>query len=861
MSSREQRQRRERAAAYGLAALLAGSGLALGTLYTTTLAVVALAAAALFVVLWLDAPPTRLRPSAALLTLLGAGAVAFTLVQAVPLPRSLVAMLSPEAADVWSRALLPMGEQGSGFITLSLDPVATRVQVLRGVTYLLVYLAALRVAATREGSALLERALVASGVVMALVALAHPAVGASSVLGAYKPREAYAYDPSHLGPLLNTNHLAAYLNLAMTVAFAATLAPRSSIPRPLALAAVVVLAATSLWSASRGGTAALVASVSLVTVLTLATRSVGRGARHVPILLTALVVVAGATLLGLGASDFARADLSSTDTSKLDLARDALRLVPSFPLVGVGRGAFESVFPVVRRHVGYDVSTHPENVVAQLLVEWGVPFAMVVMVGVGWALRPSVALSRSRPSIGPWAAIACVVLHNLVDFSLEVPAVVLALCVCAALVTGGAAGVPSTLGKFEGWGQSPRRVAFVGAGALVAAVALAMPGAPHELYEERNALHHLAVDRAVPDLAFRDRVRAAMLRHPAEPYFPLIGGVRASLSRTESVVPWVARALERSPTFGRAHLLLARELARRVPSQARLSYRLAYEQDPDLASLIATELPPLIATYEDALSAIPAAEAGVALLDQVSDRLAPRMPATSARLDQEILRRAPKHVPALRREAARSVTDLTERAPWCEGPRRAACASTALTLATSARDAAPSECEGHLLVAKVGIASGRATESFAALSSVVHAVRDRSVCARAVVDLAFEENRPAQSRAALDRLVRLGCGTASECVENYSFAARREGDLGNHRSALVLYKRASQQMPALARLYVPIAETARAVGLHGEAMDAFNTLARLEPGEPRWRQGADEERVKLASAHAPATLPVPPSTP
>ena len=68
------------------------------------------------------------------------------------MPRSAVEALSPHAADVWSRSLRPLGEEGPSMITLSLDPTATRVEVLRGIVYLLAFLAALRVAWRREGA-------------------------------------------------------------------------------------------------------------------------------------------------------------------------------------------------------------------------------------------------------------------------------------------------------------------------------------------------------------------------------------------------------------------------------------------------------------------------------------------------------------------------------------------------------------------------------------------------------------------------------------------------------------------------------------------------------------------------------------
>src|SRR5690606_18081106 len=106
-----------------------------------------------------------------------------------------------------------------------------------------------------------------------------------------------------------------------------------------------------------------------------------------------------------------------------------------------------------------------------------------------------------------------------------------------------------------------------------------------ELYNEQRSFRDVGLDRSLDRDAFRARARAAMLRHPAEAYFPFVGAVRATVVRDESVLPWASRALERSPVYGRVHLLLARSLYSRSPAQARLEYRLACQQDGQLCNV------------------------------------------------------------------------------------------------------------------------------------------------------------------------------------------------------------------------------------------------------------------------------------
>ena len=110
-----------------------------------------------------------------------------------------------------------------------------------------------------------------------------------------------------------------------------------------------------------------------------------------------------------------------------------------------------STFPEFREALYIMTYTHPENVIAQWTIEWGVPLGLLGLTSIAFALRPSAVLARSSTATGAWCAIVCVAVQNLVDLGSGIPGLVLALVVCSAIVVGGTAGrAPRNL--LETWG-------------------------------------------------------------------------------------------------------------------------------------------------------------------------------------------------------------------------------------------------------------------------------------------------------------------------------------------------------------------------------------------------------------------------
>jgi tetratricopeptide (TPR) repeat protein len=816
------------------------AGVAIGGVHTQALAFVsAFSGLAMgFAFLAPGARPFLPKPSATAIVALGAGLVAFTWATTLPLPRGIVASLAPATADVWDRCLRGFGEGGPSLVTLSLDPTATRVEVLRGLTYLMVFATAHRMTHAQGGTELLERIVVGAALFMAAATILHPVVGAEQVLGLYRPKSEFG---THIAPILNANHLSGYLNLGLATGLGVLAGARSSRERLVVLGVVLFLLGMELYVGSRAGVASTLLSALVVGVLYQRLRRGQRaGLRAAPVLVFAAMAV-GVGLLVVASSEQARVELGSRDVSKLETIRQSFRIVPPHFVFGVGRGAFESVFPAYRTGEGFVTVTHPENVVAQWSTEWGIPAAILAFVLLARALAPKEVLSRAKPPLGAYAALIGLAVHNLVDFSTELPGAMVLASVCAAIVTGGSAD-PASRTRRPAWARASRPFAAVVLALVGVAMVMALSGAKGELYADQDALRHAALDKGVPRAAFDARLRAASLRHPGEPYFPYVAALRGQALRDGPILPFAARALERSPTYGPVHLVLARTFYRSIPSQARLEYRLAMAQQ--FAEGFENEAPRLVSDFDEAMELVPDNSQGPNALEFLARKLGDRLPATRVMLDEELLRRAPRSEGALTRLAHDVLLDLRQDAPWCHDRR--ACEARGQELAARLRDVSPNTCEGYAIAAEIRAAAGSPKDAIHDLEEASARVDDRTDCLMRLVQLMDATGQTNEIDATIDRVANAGCVSPGECVEQFAFAARTLVERGKPRRAVAFYRKAVDRAPDNDDLLLEYARLASELELHAETLHAYTRLSELHPEVPEYAKRVAEEKDNLA---------------
>ena len=386
-----------------VAVVVVGSVLAVGSVHPPVMAIVGgLSIIAGALALWLRVQQRRafpfFRPALALLALAG-----YTALQLVPLPLAWLSTIASGNADIWARALMPLGEAAPGRAPVSLDPGATSIEVLRWLSYACVFSAAAVVATTR-GARRGVQLVFLSAVIAAVTTIGHGLLGATEVWGMYEPM--FKPRPWHLGPLLNPNNLSGYLNLGALCGLGLLLSDAVETPRWIVAVGVAVILGVNVTSASRGGLLVLpVAVLMLAAVMEVSRlrRAQSSAAASRSRWLMGGAVAFGGLLAVLAGTREVWAELYDDNVKKLDMLHWLRPMIAEFRLVGIGRGAFESVSPAFQPAQGSVVYTHAENFPAHWLVEWGIPVGVAALpCSPGTSDRGAWAWveAQSRPALG-----------------------------------------------------------------------------------------------------------------------------------------------------------------------------------------------------------------------------------------------------------------------------------------------------------------------------------------------------------------------------------------------------------------------------------------------------------------------------
>ena len=279
--------------------------------------------------------------------------IVHTAVSVVPLPRDWVAILSPMSAAMHGLAEAAAGPQDA--MTLSIEPHASRIALIKSLAYTGAFFLALAVVSNRSRFMVFARVLVFAATLHALYALARHASGTTETyLGTVLVHRAAA-----MGFYANQNHFAGMLEMSIAVAIAllsyggrgtngslrkaiVELARQAFTARMLLRLALCVLVVALAATHSRMGNTAFL--VSLLVGIAIAVGPSREFKAGIAILVVSVVLLDLLVVGSLVGTEKLAQRLEATTVQDVEdrgaVARLSLGIIRDYPLFGSGAGTF-----------------------------------------------------------------------------------------------------------------------------------------------------------------------------------------------------------------------------------------------------------------------------------------------------------------------------------------------------------------------------------------------------------------------------------------------------------------------------------------------------------------------------------------
>lgn len=369
--------------------------------------------------------------------------IALHAVSILPMPENWVGLLSPESARV--HALARIAGVAPGWITLSIEPHASKVALVKTLAYVAIFFLFLAVVNNRSRVLAAARALVFAAVLHAVYAVLMHLSGVSN---------------EHFGTLImhggsasgfyaNRNHFAGLLEMTLALGIGllmAGLAEREAVswkeffrhlaewilsPGMLLRLSLCILVIALTTTHSRMGNTAFFASLMIAGVMGIA---LSRHATRNTVVLLASLVILDLAIVGswFGVEKLA-ARLEATTMQDVqereDPAAYAVDLVREYPVFGAGPGTFYVAFPKYRPEKVTSHFDYAHNDFIQVASETGltglfllgliVAFSLSAAIRAQWIRRDPLMRGMSFACI---MGVTSLLIHSWVDFNLQIPA-------------------------------------------------------------------------------------------------------------------------------------------------------------------------------------------------------------------------------------------------------------------------------------------------------------------------------------------------------------------------------------------------------------------------------------------------------
>ena len=236
------------------------------------------------------------------------------------------------------------------------------------------------------------------------------------------------------GPYANHNHYAGLMEMLFPVPLVFSLTHYASGTSKMMSAFAAAMMATSIFlSGSRGGMMAFTVQIALLAFILLQKRKTFGVLRTLgvfaTVVLAVLIWLGGGELAQRVASIHSKTSSELSETTRLNIDRDGVKMFLQKPILGFGHGTFAETYPRFRSFYTNFLVNEAHNDYLQLLVEMGALgfaamlwFLIVVYRGAITKLTDWPVDANGAVALATMLGVTGILVHSFVDFNLQIPA-------------------------------------------------------------------------------------------------------------------------------------------------------------------------------------------------------------------------------------------------------------------------------------------------------------------------------------------------------------------------------------------------------------------------------------------------------
>jgi len=334
--------------------------------------------------------------------------------QIIPLPKTLVKMISPRTVSIW-QAYGPNGSQAQ-FLSIAFYRLIAKREIIKFISYFIVFFGTVNLIKKRNQFQRLLLVIIFWGLVLSFYGLIRKYhILNKGITGSF----------SSFG---NRNHFAGYMVMIVPLTVGYALACKDRLVKFLISFVAAVISAAIFLSLSRAGSVSLILSL-LAMAFFLKREKIAEGKHWIII---AIIVLSMGLILIPGVEPIKQRFfvIARGFLGRLEIAKNSLAIIKDFPVFGVGLGSFGHIFAYYQRLLSssaYFVYLHNDHL--QLVVEVGLlgsffyfAFIYKMFASILKKLKQRQDIFAKYITLGGFCGLLGVIVHSFFEFNFHIPA-------------------------------------------------------------------------------------------------------------------------------------------------------------------------------------------------------------------------------------------------------------------------------------------------------------------------------------------------------------------------------------------------------------------------------------------------------